>query len=127
MSINATYVPRRLASGTWEQARAELVSIIGSKLRQYAPELPDLVVAADVYTPEDLAVLGGGAGCHWHGGDLSPDQLGVFRPALNAGRGPTPVPGLYLCGAGTHPLGGVTGTNGRLAAEAVLAAMAGTP
>lgn len=127
MSINATYVPRRLASGTWEQARAELVSIVGAKLRQYAPELPDLVVAADVYTPEDLAEMSGGAGCHWHGGDLSLDQLGVFRPALNAGRGASPVPGLYLCGAGTHPLGGVTGTNGRLAAEAVLAASAGTP
>lgn len=125
MSINATYVPRKLASGSWEQARAELVSIVGGKLRQYAPELPDLVVAADVYTPEDLAEIGGGAGCHWHGGDLSLDQLGLFRPALNATRTPSPVPGLYLCGAGTHPLGGVTGINGRLAAEAVLAVMAG--
>ncbi len=125
MSINATYVPQRLASGSWEQARAELVAIVGAKLRQFAPDLPDLVVAADVYTPEDLSEIGGGAGCHWHGGDLSPDQLGVLRPALNPVRQPTPVPGLYLCGAGTHPMGGVTGTNGRLAAEAVLSVMSG--
>lgn len=123
MSINAMYVPHRFGAGDPEAARKELVSAVVSRLRQMAPDLPDMVVGVDVYLPQDLAAIGDGAGCHWHGGDLSSDQLGVLRPAF-WGAAPAPVvPGLHLCGAGTHPGGGVTGTNGRLAAEAVLRAM----
>lgn len=124
LSANVTYVPRVLSAGSWEAAKAELVSRVAAQLRQYAPDLPDQVVAADVFTPADLAELGGGAGNHWHGGDLSLDQFGVLRPAVGASRNSTPVPGLYLCGAGTHPCGGASGTNGKIAAEVVLAHMA---
>jgi phytoene dehydrogenase-like protein len=123
MSINATYVPGNFGADDPERARKELVSAVVSRLRQLAPDLPDMLVGVDVYLPQDLAAIGGGAGCHWHGGDLSIDQLGVLRPAF-WGAAPAPVvPGLHLCGAGTHPGGGVTGTNGRLAAEAVLRTM----
>lgn len=121
MSINVMYVPRTLASGSWDTAKGDLLTMVASKLRQFAPELPDQVEAAQLFTPEDLETMGGGAGNHWHGGDLSMDQLGIFRPVAGASRSATPVPGLYLCGAGTHPCGGVTGTNGRIAADAVLA------
>jgi phytoene dehydrogenase-like protein len=121
MSINVMYVPRTLASGSWENAKGDLLTMIASKLRQFAPELPDQVEGAQVFTPDVLEAMGGGAGNHWHGGDLSMDQLGIFRPIAGASRTATPVPGLYLCGAGTHPCGGATGTNGRIAAEAVLA------
>ncbi|MEQ1753764.1 MAG: NAD(P)/FAD-dependent oxidoreductase [Micropepsaceae bacterium] len=126
LSANVMYVPRTLSAGNWDAAKADLISLVGAQLRQYAPELPDQVVAADVFTPADLATLAGGAGNHWHGGDLSMDQLGVLRPVAGACRNSTPVPGLFLCGAGTHPCGGVTGTNGRIAAEVVLAHLAGT-
>lgn len=124
MSVNATYVPGEVDAPTGDAARADLVALVVTRLREFAPDLPDLVVAAEVLLPSDLAELGGGAGAHWHGADLSLDQLGVLRPALLASGQATPVPGLFLCGAATHPCGGVTGTNGRLAAEAVLAAMA---
>jgi phytoene dehydrogenase-like protein len=125
MSVNATYVPSGFGVNDGEQARTGLVTAVLNRLRQFAPDLPDLVAAVDVYLPVDLAALGGGAGCHWHGGDLSPDQLGALRPAFWAGAPAPVVPGLHLCGAGTHPCGGVTGTNGRLAAEAVLRSMQG--
>ena len=125
LSANVAYVPGNLAAGSWEAARGDLLALVGAKLRQYAPELPDSVVAAEVLTPADIATLNGGAGSHWHGGDLSLDQIGIFRPAAGISRNVTPIPGLYLCGAGTHPQGGVTGTNGRIAAEAVLARMVG--
>jgi phytoene dehydrogenase-like protein len=123
LSCNAMYVPLQFGADDPEAARTGFVAAVVSRLRQFAPDLPELVVGVDVYLPRDLAVLGGGAGAHWHGGDLSMDQLGVLRPVFNPmGAGPV-VPGLYLCGAGTHPCGGVTGTNGRLAAAEVLRAM----
>ena len=127
LSATVFYVPKNLASGSWETAKAELVSIVGARLREYAPELPDQVIGADVYTPADIDELSGGAGGHWHGGDLSFDQLGILRPAEGVSRSATPVPGLFLCGAGTHPCGGVTGINGRIAAEAVLAHLTVAP
>ena len=125
MSVNATYVPSGYGVNDGEQARTGLVTAVLNRLRQFAPDLPDLVAAVDVYLPADLSAIGGGAGCHWHGGDLSLDQLGALRPAFWAGAPAPLVPGLHLCGAGTHPCGGVTGTNGRLAAEAVLRSMQG--
>lgn len=125
LSCNAMYVPAQFGADDPEAARTGLVAAVVSRLRQIAPDLPDLVVGVDVYLPRDLADLGGGAGSHWHGGDLSMDQLGVLRPVFHAaGSGPV-VPGLHLCGAATHPCGGVTGTNGRLAAAEVLRAMQG--
>lgn len=125
MSVNATYVPAQFGVGDREQARTGLVSAVLNRLRAFAPDLPELIAAVDVYLPADLAAIGGGAGCHWHGGDMSPDQLGALRPAYWAGAPLAVVPGLYLCGAGTHPGGGITGTGARLAAEAVLRRMDG--
>ena len=121
MSINVAHVPRRLSSGSWDSAKESLMTLVGAKLRQYAPELPDQVVAADIFSPQDISEMSGDEGGHWHGGDLSVDQLGVFRPSFAAQDRSSPVPGLFLCGAGTHPCGGLTGINGRLAYEAVVA------
>lgn len=118
LSANVLYVPKMLS----EKAKADLMGRVGAVLRQYAPELPDMILAADVFTPGDIEAAAGSAGGHWHGGDLTLDQLGPMRPAFGLSRHETPIAGLYLCGAGTHPCGGITGINGRNAAEAVLAA-----
>jgi phytoene dehydrogenase-like protein len=85
-----------------------------------------MILAADVFTPGDMETMAGVAGGHWHGGDLSLDQLGPLRPLAGMSRYETPVAGLFLCGAGTHPCGGVTGINGRNASQAVLASEAGS-
>jgi phytoene dehydrogenase-like protein len=118
-------VPPQFGVQDVEQARTSVVSAVINRLRSFAPDLPDLVGAVDVYLPVDLAQMGGGAGSHWHGGDLSMDQIGALRPVPWAAAPAPVVPGLHLCGAGTHPCGGVTGTNGRLAAETVLRTMQG--
>ncbi len=120
LSAMVFYLPKTLSAGTWEAAKADLAEIVGATLRQYAPELPEQVIAGEVFSPADIEGLGGGAGGHWHGGDLCADQLGVLRPVEGASGYQTPVRGLFLCGAGTHPCGGVTGINGRNAAQAVL-------
>jgi phytoene dehydrogenase-like protein len=122
LSAHVFYVPKNLASGSWDKAKANLMSCVGAVLRQYAPELPDMILAADVFVPRDIEAMAGTVGGHWHGGDLSLDQLGLLRPAVGLSRYETPVPGLFLCGAGTHPMGGITGINARNAASAVLGA-----
>jgi phytoene dehydrogenase-like protein len=125
LSAHVLYVPKVLAQGSWETAKTELMSRVGAVLRQYAPELPDMILAADVFTPRDIEAMTATPDAHWHGGDLSLDQLGSLRPLGGMSRYETPVPGLFLCGAGTHPMGGVTGINGRNASQAVLAAAEG--
>lgn len=127
LSAYVLYTPYNLAAGGWEKAKTDLIARVGATLRQYAPDLPDLILAADVFTPPDIERLAGSAGGHWHGGDLTLDQLGPLRPAAGMSRHDTPVAGLFLCGAGTHPCGGVTGINGRNAAEAVLASATVAP
>jgi phytoene dehydrogenase-like protein len=122
LSAHVLYVPKTLSQGSWEKGKTELMSRVGGVLRQYSPELPDMILAADVFTPGDMETMAGVASGHWHGGDLSLDQLGALRPLAGMSRYETPVAGLFLCGAGTHPCGGVTGINGRNASQAVLAA-----
>jgi phytoene dehydrogenase-like protein len=122
LSAHVLYVPKTLAGAAWsDKGKKDLVAAVGSALRQYAPDLPDQILAADLLTPADVERFAGSAGGHWHGGDLTLDQLGPLRPAWGLSRHETPIAGLYLCGAGTHPCGGVTGINGRNAAEVVLA------
>ena len=85
------------------------------------PNLPGSIIERQVLTPLDLErTLALTGGHHLHG-DMSPDQLGPLRPAIGLGGYRTTIAGLYLCGAGTHPGGGVTGANGRNCALRVLA------
>lgn len=122
LSAHVLYAPYDLASGSWKEARNELVQRVIAVLSNYAPDLSSRILAGDVFAPADIEKVSGALGGHWHGGDLTLDRLGPLRPAAGVARYETPVPGLYLCGSGTHPCGGVTGINGRNAAEVVIAA-----
>ncbi|KAL5471388.1 hypothetical protein EMCRGX_G029501 [Ephydatia muelleri] len=89
-------------------------------IEEYAPGFKQLVVGKEVLTPPDLERIFGLTGGNAFHGSMSLDQLYMFRPIpLNPGYA-TPIKGLYLCGSGTHPGGGVMGSPGRLAAMAVL-------
>lgn len=107
--------------GGWEAHRERLKDLVIGRLAAFAPGLPDRIVAAQVLTPPDLEAEYGCSGGHWHHGELAFDQIGPLRPDPLALRGAGPVRGLYLCGAGAHPGGGVTGVPGynavRLALE----------
>jgi phytoene dehydrogenase-like protein len=120
MSIYVQYAPYARRAGSWADARDTLQRTVIGTLAAYAPDLPSLVLAAQTITPEDLERDYGLTGGHIHHGEMALDQLYVMRPLLGWAQHRTPIKGLYLCGAGTHPGGGITGSSGANAARVVL-------
>jgi phytoene dehydrogenase-like protein len=120
MSIYAQYVPHTLREGSWDTARAGLLDAVLTTLDRYMPGIRGMVVASELLTPEDLAREYGLAGGHIHHGELALDQLFTMRPLLGWSQYRTPVAGLWLCGAGTHPGLGLTGGSGANAAREIL-------
>ena len=119
MSINVMFVPYELGADA-AGARAQLLSNVLATLERYAPGVRDRITASQVLTPRDLEREFGMAGGHWHHGALAFDQFFVTRPVPGAAGYSTPMPGLYLCGAGSHPGGGVMGIAGRNAARKII-------
>ena len=114
------YVPYRLRHGSWDDKRELLGDRVVKKIAEYAPNVPGSIVARQVLTPLDLErVYGLTEGNIFHG-DLRLEQLFFMRPVPGWSQYRTPIEGLYLCGAGAHPGGGVTGAPGRNAAHQVL-------
>ena len=138
MTIHAQYAPYKLKPGygrvpradlstpearvpsDWDSRREELGDAIVNALSEYAPNLKALIVGRKILTPLDLEREFGLTGGHIHHGEMSLDQLFAFRPFIGAAQYRTPVKGLYLCGAGTHPGGGVTGAPGFNASREVI-------
>jgi phytoene dehydrogenase-like protein len=120
MSIYAQYTPYRLKQGDWPSRRDEVGDAVLGLLEEYAPGISRLVVNRQVLTPFDLERTYGLTGGHPFHGEPALDQLFVARPLLGWGRYRAPVDGLYLCGAGAHPGGGVTGGPGANAAREML-------
>jgi phytoene dehydrogenase-like protein len=120
MSVNVQFAPYKLKSGDWHSRREELGDTVVDLLSEYAPQLKDLVVQRQVITPLDLEEEYGLSGGHIFHGEQSLDQFFVFRPLIGWAQYRTPIPGLYLCGAGTHPGGGVTGGPGLNASREVI-------
>ena len=90
-------------------------------IEDYAPGFKKLVIGRDILTPPDLERIFGLTGGNIFHGAMSIDQLYLARPSpTNTGYATQGVPGLYLCGSGTHPGGGVMGIPGRLAALTAL-------
>jgi phytoene dehydrogenase-like protein len=119
-SIYVHYAPYRLRVGSWPAMRDTLLATTLGALERYAGDIRRLVVAAQVVTPEELETTYGFAGGHIFHGELALDQLFTMRPILGHARYATPVPGLFLCGAGTHPGGFMSGASGRLSAHEIL-------
>jgi len=120
MSIYAQYAPYRLKQGDWNSRREELGDTVVKTLAAYAPDLPGKVVHGQVITPLDLEETYGLTAGQIDHGEPALDQLFTMRPLLGFARYRGPLPGLYLCGAGAHPGGGVTGGPGANAAREIL-------
>ena len=120
MSVYVQYTPYRLKSGDWPKRKDELGDLVLRTLEAYAPGIGELVLAHHVVTPVELEETYGLTGGHPFHGEPSLDQLFLARPLLGWARYRGPVSGLYLCGAGAHPGGGVTGGPGANAAREVL-------
>ena len=116
MSVFAQYAPYTLAEGTWDTRRDEIGDLVVDAIARHAPDVADCVLEREVLGPPDVEARVGLTGGHIFQGECLPDQMWDRR------FGPrTPVSGLYLCGAATHPGGSVIGVNGRNAADAVIA------
>jgi phytoene dehydrogenase-like protein len=121
MSVFAQYAPYTLADGTWDTRRDEIGDLVLDAIARFAPDVGDCVVERDVLGPADVEARVGLTGGHIFQGECLPDQMWDRRFASR-----TPVPGLYLCGAATHPGGSVIAVNGRNAGRAVLADLGDT-
>ena len=120
VTIDVNSQPYTLADGDWDDIKEKVADRAVERLAGVMPDLPDLIVHRQVLSPLDLERLFGMTGGHALHGDMSFDQLYAFRPVRGWARYRTPVQNYYLCGAGTHPGGGVTGANGRNCAREVL-------
>jgi phytoene dehydrogenase-like protein len=120
MSIHVQFAPYKLKNGNWNSRRDEFARAVVDQLEQYAPGIGSLILAQQVLTPLDLEQVYGLSGGHIHHGEQSLDQFFTFRPILGWAQYRTPLERVYLCGAGTHPGGGVTGLPGANAAREIL-------
>jgi phytoene dehydrogenase-like protein len=119
MSVNVMFVPYELGSDP-AAARAQLQARVLATLERYAPGIGGLVSASELLTPVDLERSFGMSGGHWHHGALAFDQFFFTRPFPGAAQYAAPMAGLFLCGAGSHPGGGVMGLAGLNAAGVIL-------
>jgi phytoene dehydrogenase-like protein len=120
MTCFVQYVPYKLRQGTWDQNRELLGDRVVKKIAEYAPNVPGAILARQVLTPLDLERTYGLTEGNIFHGDLNLEQLFFMRPLPGWSQYRTPIQGLYLCGAGAHPGGGVTGAPGRNAAHQAL-------
>jgi phytoene dehydrogenase-like protein len=122
MSIFVQYAPYHL-NGGWTDARREaLGDAVVDTLAQFAPNIKNAILHRQVVTPADIERIVGLTEGNIFQGELSLQQMFFLRPVPAWAKYRTPLAGLYQCGAGTHPGGGVMGASGRNAARAILGA-----
>ena len=120
MSAIIQYVPYELRSGWSVDTRDAFRKLAVETLSDYMPDLEQRITGWELLTPADIEEQFHITGGHWHHGELALDQFLFTRPVGGAHQYAMPVGGLYLCGAGTHPGGGVSGAAGRNAARVIL-------
>jgi phytoene dehydrogenase-like protein len=119
-SIVAQYCPYKLRETSVNDARRQIGERSLAVLEEAAPGLKQRVTAMEVLTPHDLETQFGMTGGQWHHGEITLDQVLFLRPAGQAQDYRMPVPGVYLCGAGAHPGGNISGAPGYNAAREIL-------
>jgi len=116
LSVFAQYVPYRFREGSWETRRDEVGRTVVSSIARFCSNLPGVIIDLEVLGPPDIERRVGLTGGHIFQGEILPEYMWDRRLQAR-----TPMPGVFLCGAGTHPGGSVIGINGRNAAMEVLA------
>ena len=120
MSALVQYAPYALRRGEWATEGEKLAERVTAILEDHMPGLERLIVHRQVLTPVDLEARFGLTEGHIYHGEMTLDQSLVLRPVPGWSRYRTPVEGLYLCGSGSHPGGGITGAPGYNAAREIL-------
>jgi len=119
LSVNVAFLPFALEGGWAEQSKTIAYKLI-AQLGEYSPDLKSLIVDHEFLSPKDIESQYHAVEGHWHHGELSIHQSFMMRPLHGAAQYDTPVDKLFLCGAGCHPGGGLTGLPGRNAAKRIL-------
>lgn len=120
LSALVQYAPTDLRMG-WARGKGLFLKAIMDQMETHAPGIGALVTASDLVTPADVAERYGAPGGQWHHAELSVEQMLFLRPAIGMAQYATPVRGLYLAGAASHPGGGVAGSAGWNAAAQAIA------
>ncbi|MFQ3286940.1 MAG: phytoene dehydrogenase-like protein [Porticoccaceae bacterium] len=120
MSVIVQFAPYELEGGWNDENKEAFKQLVIDRIADYAPDLKDKIVASELLTPADLEERFHIHGGHWHHGEISLDQILTMRPFPGASQYGTSVDGLFLCGAGTHPGGGVMGLAGHNAAKEII-------
>jgi phytoene dehydrogenase-like protein len=121
MNIFVQYAPYRLHEGTWDDLKETFADRCLDVLAEYAPNIKRIIRNRQALSPLDLEREYGLTGGNIFHGELALDQMFFMRPLAGWAQYRTPIPGLYLCGSGAHPGGGVIGAPGYNAAKEVLA------
>jgi phytoene dehydrogenase-like protein len=120
IGIFLQYAPYTLAEGSWDELREPFADRVFEIIEEYAPGFSEMVIHRQVLTPLDLERRFGITRGNIFHGEMSVDQMFVMRPVAGWAKYKTPVSGLYLCGSGAHPGGGVMGAPGYNAARSIL-------
>ena len=104
----------------WDQSNAVVLENCLNQLEEMAPGIKGLIVHAELLSPKDIEEEYGITGGQWHHGELTFDQFLMLRPIPGMAQYKTPIESLYLCGAGSHPGGGLMGLAGRNAANEII-------
>ena len=120
LSAHVMYVPYQLKGGWTGTARDAIRDRAIDAIEAYAPGLRDQIIQSEFLTPADLESRYSVTGGHWHHTEMAMDQMLMMRPTYEAAQYGTPLPGLFLCGAGSHPGGDITGNAGHNAAHEIL-------
>jgi phytoene dehydrogenase-like protein len=115
MSVFAQYAPYQFATGSWPSRRTEVGERVVASIARFCSNLPDAIIDMEVLGPPDIERRVGLTGGHIFQGEILPDHMWDRRLTAR-----TPMPGVFLCGAGTYPGGSVMGINGRNAAWEVM-------
>ena len=120
LSMWVFFVPAHLKDGSWSEMRQEFGERLIDEMCRYAPNFRDAIIDWTLLTPEDIEDRIGLTDGNIRHLDMVPQQMMSRRPLPGWSDYRTPIKGLYLCGAGTHPGGEVTGAPGHNAAHVVL-------
>jgi phytoene dehydrogenase-like protein len=120
MGVFLQYAPYTLQEGDWDELRESYADHVIDLIAEYVPNIRSIVLERQVLTPLDLERRFGLTGGNIFHGEMSLDQMFMMRPVAGWARYRSPIPGLYMCGSGTHPGGGVMGAPGYNAAREIL-------
>lgn len=120
LSVFGGHAPYALKGSSWDKERDAFADRVVDTIAEYAPNMKQAIIGRQVLMPPDLEEIFGLTEGHIFHGEITPDQLFFMRPVPGHADYRTPIRGLYLCGSGTHPGGGVTGVPGHNAAREIL-------